>query len=421
MSSLAADSRSTALGRLPRRFAVEPLTDYVFFQEGPGLRKWQWTEDGMKVINGRNILADGRIDLSNTERFISPVEFEDKYSHFAIENGDIVVTSSGTIGKVGRIHEGNLPLMMNTSVIRFHPLSNETINPDFLFAFLRSPLFLNQARSFAIGAAQLNFGPLHIKQMKIVVPPIREQRRVASILSAYDHLIENNQRRIPLLEEAARLLYKEWFVHLRFPGHEHVVVTDGVPEGWERKTAIEAMDVLSGGTPKTAVRDYWGGDIPFFTPKDATEHAYAFSTEKTLTEDGLQSCNSNLYPKDTVFITARGTVGKINLAQTDMAMNQSCYALVADEPVNQHFLYFALREGVEQFRRRASGAVFDAIVRDTFKLIPFTVPSQTLIRTFSDYASPLLRQIDVLSAQTRKLTEARDLLLPRLMNGKLAV
>ena len=248
-----------------------------------------------------------------------------------------------------------------------------------------------------------------------------EQQTIAAILSAYDNLIENNRRRIQLLEQAARLLFKEWFVHLRFPGHEHVKIIDGVPEGWETKTAFEVMDVLSGGTPKTKVPEYWDGEIPFFTPKDTTDYAYAFSTEKTLTEEGLRNCNSKLYPKDTVFITARGTVGKINLAQTGMAMNQSCYALVAKPPINQHYLYFALLEGVEQFRSRAVGAVFDAIIRDTFKLIPFVIPDRRSIQLFSGYASPILQQIDVVSKEMRKLVQARDLLLPRLMNGDVVI
>jgi type I restriction enzyme S subunit len=261
-----------------------------------------------------------------------------------------------------------------------------------------------------------------LKEQEVNIPDEKGvQLRIASILSAYDDLIENNRRRIALLEQAARLLYKEWFVHLRFPGHEHTPIIDGVPEGWEKKTAFEVMDVLSGGTPKTTNPSYWDGDIPFFTPKDATDFAYAYDTEKSITEAGLKNCNSNLYPKDTVFITARGTVGKINLAQRPMAMNQSCYAIVAHPPLNQQFLFFALVDGVEQFRSRAVGAVFDAIVRDTFKLIPFVVPDEKLVTAFIEHVSPMLAQIDNLSGQVRNLRKARDLLLPKLMNGEVAV
>ncbi len=287
--------------------------------------------------------------------------------------------------------------------------------------YLFDTLLQRKFKQFTQGATQDNLSQAKLLSLKFPIPGIKEQKQIANVVSTYDDLIENNRRRIQLLEQAARLLYKEWFVHLRFPGYEHTRIIDGVPEGWEKKTAFEFMDILSGGTPKTTNPSYWDGNIQFFTPKDATDFAYAYDTEKSITEAGLKNCNSNLYPKDTVFITARGTVGKINLAQRPMAMNQSCYALVAHPPLNQQFLYFALVDGVEQFRSRAVGAVFDAIVRDTFKLIPFVVPDEKLIIAFMEYVSPMLAQIDNLSGQVRNLRKARDLLLPKLMIGEVAV
>lgn len=152
------------------------------------------------------------------------------------------------------------------------------------------------------------------------------QERVAEILTKYDDLIENSRRRIQLLEESARLLYQEWFIHLRFPGHEQVKITND-----------QTMEVLSGGTTKTKVLEFWDGEIPFFTPKDA-KGIFVHDTEKTITELGLSKCNSRLYPKCTVFITARGTAGKLAFAQRPMAMNQSCYALIANGDVSQEFL-----------------------------------------------------------------------------------
>ena len=302
------------------------------------------------------------------------------------------------------------------SVIGFIP-DKERADARFL-KYLFDATLQRRFKQFTQGAAQDNLSQAKLLSLKLLVPPLAEQTRIASILSAYDDLIENNRRRVQLLEQAARLLYKEWFVRLRFPGQERVKVKDGVPEGWERKTAFEVMAVLSGGTPKTNIPGYWGGDIPFFTPKDAIDCLYTFSTERALTEDGLRNCSSRLYPKDTIFITARGTVGKLTLAQTDMAVNQTCYALIAHPPLNQHFLYCALVEGVEQFRSRAVGAVFDAIIRDTFKQIPFLVPDEAVIQVFSKHVTPMIRQIDALSHETRKLAQARDLLLPRLMNGE---
>lgn len=328
-----------------------------------------------------------------------------------VEGPGVVTGRYGTLGEVFYITEDFWPL--NTALYVQDFKGND---PRFASYFLKT--VLRGISSDKAAVPGVNRNDLHARMVTVTRDP-GQQHHIAAVLSAYDDLIENNRRRIRLLEEAARLLYKEWFVHLRFPGHEHVAVVDGVPEGWEMQCAFDVMEVLSGGTPDTKVPGYWNGDIPFFTPKDATDHPYAFETEKMLTADGLRHCSSKLYPKDTIFITARGTVGRVNLAQTAMAMNQSCYALIAKPPLNQHFLYFALVESVEQFRSRAVGAVFDAIIRNTFKLIPFVVPSGLLIEVFTQRVTPIMRQIDALLAQVRKLSEARDLLLPKLMNGEI--
>lgn len=330
--------------------------------------------------------------------------------------GDVIVSARGSVGK---ILECDKQMAFNQSCYALRSKDYSILIPSYVYYLTHSCVKYLQQN--AAGAVFNTIIKSTLARTPVKIPPIDTQKRIASILSAYDDLIENNRRRIQLLEQSARLLYKEWFVHLRFPGHEHVKIKEGVPEGWEKKNAFEMMDILSGGTPKTKVTSYWNGEIPFFTPKDTVESAYVLETEKNITEDGLRNCNSKLYPKDTVFITARGTVGKINIAQTDMAINQSCYALIAKQPVNQHYLYFALVEGVEQFKSRAVGAVFDAIIRDTFKLIPFVVPNTKLIKSFTDFISPVLRQIDILSKENKKLCEARDILLPRLMNGEIAV
>ena len=276
-------------------------------------------------------------------------------------------------------------------------------------------------QSFTQGATQDNLSQSKLLSIRFSVPDLEDQKNLADFLSGYDDLIENNRWRMALLERSARELYREWFVRLRFPGYEETKTVDGVPKGWTRKTAIEVANVMSGGTPKTAEPNNWGGCIPFFTPKDATDHVYAYETERTLTEEGLNNCNSKLYPKNTIFLGARGSVGKINLAQTDMAMNQTCYALLAKNGLTQVFLYFALVETVAQLKARAVGSVFDAIVIDTFRRLPFIEPSESLIAGFSEFATPLLEQIDRLATQNRNLTTARDLLLPRLMSGESTV
>lgn len=336
------------------------------------------------------------------------------YHNEAKVDGPGVVTGRyGTLGEIFFVKEDFWPL--NTALYVQDFRGND---PRFSAYFLKR--VLNGTASDKAAVPGVNRNDLHAR--KVIAPrDIATQKTISGILSAYDDLIENNRRRIHLLEQAARLLFREWFVYLKFPGHEKVQVRDGVPEGWQRSTVFEMADILSGGTPKTKEPVNWDGEIPFFTPKDFSDFPYVFGTEKTLTDSGLKSCNSKLYPKDTVFITARGTVGKVNLAQVPMAMNQSCYALIAKPPIDQHYLYFALVSAVEHFRSRAVGSVFDAIIRDTFKHIPIIVPDKKMLNSFLGFASPILRQIDLLSNQIRSLAQARDLLLPRLMSGEIAV
>jgi len=289
-------------------------------------------------------------------------------------------------------------------------------NPRFVYyALQRIDMSL-----FDTGAANPTLNRNHIHGLPIFIPERRIQDRISAILSAYDDLIENNRRRIALLEEAARQLYKEWFVRFRFPGHEHAKIIDGVPEGWERIPASEVLNVLSGGTPNTATPRYWDGGIGFFTPKDAVAGAYVSMTEKTITEVGLASCNSKLYPKDTLFITARGTVGKMNLAQVPMAMNQSCYAMVSKTFLSQRFLYLAMDSSLQQLQSQASGAVFAAIIVSTFDRILVTKPDEKIAAAFDDFVNPIFDQIAALGRQTEQLANARDLFLPRLMSGSLA-
>ena len=376
------------------------------------------SDSGPVFLGIKNITADGRLDLSEI-RHVSEESYPRWTRRVTPQANDIVFSYEATLHRYALIPEG-FRGCLGRRLALIRP-NTERVVPRFLHYYFLCHHWRSVVESNVISGATVDRIPLiRFPDFEVRIPDIETQNRIASILSAYDDLIENNRRRIQLLEQAARLLYKEWFVRLRFPGHERVKIRDGVPEGWERKTALEVMDVLSGGTPKTNVPGYWEGDIPFFTPKDATDCLYTFSTERTLTEDGLRHCSSRLYPKDTIFIAARGTVGKLRLAQTDMAVNQTCYALIAHPPLNQHFLYCVLVEGVEQFRSRAVGSVFNAIIRDTFKQIPFLVPDQAVIRMFSKHVTPLIRQIDALSHEARKLSQARNLLLPRLMRGEVA-
>jgi type I restriction enzyme S subunit len=348
--------------------------------------------------------------------------YQQTYSEAGLEQsklwpaGTLCVTIAANIADTAIL---GLDACFPDSVIGFIP-DDRKADARFI-KYLFDATIQRRVQQFTQGAAQDNLSQEKLLSIEFKVPDVNEQKRIADILSAYDDLIENNWRRMVLLEEAARQLYREWFVRLRFPGHEHTRITNGVPEGWEKTNALEAMSVLSGGTPKTTVPDYWDGNIPFYTPKDASDNCYVLETERSITELGLKNCNSRAYAVDTVFISARGTVGKLNLAYRPMAMSQSCYALTGKSHVSQFFLYCVLQESIEHLKQHAVGAVFDAIVVDTFKLIPFMVPDSRNIRLFEDSVVPIFRQVGNLLEQNQKLRAARDLLLPRLMSGEIVI
>jgi len=241
------------------------------------------------------------------------------------------------------------------------------------------------------------------------------------VLSAYHDLIENNNRRIALLEKMAEEFYREWFVRLRFPGHEKVKIVKGVPEGWEVKDSLSLLNVMGGGTPKTDISSYWDGDIPFFTPKDAHAGYFADATEKCITLLGLENCNSQLYPKDTIFITARGTVGVIVLALRPMAMNQSCYALEPKCKKHPYYFFLAMRNSVEIIKGTSNSGVFDNIITDSFKQFNLFQPTETVMNRFEIVISPIITQIETLVKVNNPLKTSRDRLLTRLMSGKIDV
>jgi type I restriction enzyme S subunit len=395
----------------PRR----PLPEVAFFQEGPGLRKWQWAVDGMKVINVTNLLGDGcgTVDTTNTDKYISLVEFEERYKHFAVDVGDIVVASSGnTYGKTGRITEENLPLMMNTSVIRFHSHDTDVLDEEYLYAFLRSSDFRNQVHQFVIGGAQPNFGPSHLKKMTIPAPDIHVQRRIGGCIASYDRLMQNNRRRIQLLEQAARLLYKEWFVHLRFPGHEHVTITDGVPEGWRWASLGEVTTIVMGNSPKGDTYNDLGEGMPLVN--GPVEFGEVFTKRVKWTTKPSRVCQ----PNDLVVCVRGSTTGRNVKSDGEYCLGRGVCAISGSE---QSYVDELFRANLPALLSLTTGATFPSWSGPALKSFPVVWPPKSLRKLFEFHCGPIAAQIGCLHKQNQRLLAARDLLLPRLMNGEIPV
>ena len=355
--------------------------------------------------------------IYQTESYISQEGLDNSSAKLIPENS-VIVAMYGQGDTAGRVAINKVPLSTNQACC------NLIIDPeqaDYEFVYYALSTLYEKLVSLKNGGAQPNLNAQIIRSVEIPFPPLETQHKIAAFLSAYDDLIENNQKQIKLLEEAAQRLYKEWFVDLRFPGHETTPIVDGVPEGWEVCKFSEIASIMSGGTPKTEVKEYYEGDIPFYTPKDSDGSFFVFDTITHISEAGLEHCNSQYYPEGTVIITARGTVGKTTILAVPMAMNQSCYALKCDELNSPYYLFFSLNKEVDSLKTMANGGVFNTIIVKTFDSISLTIPTKKVLSAFNAVVSSIMQQIKAKMKQNIHLAEARDRLLPKLMSGEIEV
>ena len=374
-------------------------------------------DSGIPFVTISNINSTNQFDFTNT-MFVPQAYYDSLDSKRKAQKGDVLYSVVGSFGIPVYMRE-TVPFVFQRHIAILRP--NDVILPQFLYYTMLSRDFYMMADAAALGAAQRTVSLTALRNMKIAVPPMDVQKKIVDILSAYDDLIANNQKQIKLLEEAAQRLYKEWFVDLRFPGHETTPIVDGVPEGWVDRKFSDVVSIMSGGTPKTDNKEYYDGHIPFYTPKDSDGAFFAFDTITHISQSGLEHCNSRLYPAGTVIITARGTVGKTTILAVPMAMNQSCYALKCDDMNSPYYLFFALNREVEKLKTMANGGVFNTIIVKTFEQISLMVPPKDVLESFEVVVSPFMEQIKSRTRQIELLRETRDRLLPKLMNGEIEV
>jgi type I restriction enzyme S subunit len=224
------------------------------------------------------------------------------------------------------------------------------------------------------------------------------------------------------LEAIARAIFKSWFVDFEpFLDGEFVDSDLGpIPKGWEVRLFSDCVEILSGGTPKTSVLEYWGRDIPWVSAKDASasRNIYIVKTEKSITKAGVENSVTQILPRNTTIITARGTVGKIVLTSKPMAMNQSCYAIRGKEEFGPFFIHFSLRQLVDQLKQKVHGTVFDTITRSTFSTLKVLVPPKETRTKYETVVEAIMGQILVNTSECCYLARIRNDLLPKLLSGK---
>lgn len=364
---------------------------------------------------------DGSIHYQEA-RQITERAYLDTHKRTMLEPNDILVTNSGTIGRMALVK--NVPETYRTtfqkSVAIVKP-NQEIIRPEYLYYSLLNCVnqFVNQSN----GSAQKNLLLGTMREFQLCIEErLEQQDKIANVLKSYDDLIENNQKQIKLLEEAAQRLYKEWFVDLRFPGYEDTPIIDGVPEGWIYKTVGEFGEVVTGKTPPTSKAEYYGGNIPFVTIPDMHGKIYPLTTEKSLTQIGANTQKNKYLPPNTVIVSCIATVGLVNIAVEECQTNQQINSVIL---LNKNDLYFfyesmlrikSLLDGVG-----SNGATMTNVNKSKFSNIRILYPIDELISSFDKICVPMFDKILTLSKIVLKLQQARDRLLPKLMSGEIEV
>tara|TARA_R110001583_G_scaffold195148_1_gene369697 strand:- start:9261 stop:10664 length:1404 start_codon:yes stop_codon:yes gene_type:complete len=433
---------------------------------GSNLKTSDYTMSGALVVQGKNIA--GRVFDWTTKRHISIEKYESiKRSHCF--EGDLIFPKVGTIGKVGRLSPclGYDKYILSTNTMRLR-VDPKKANPLFVYYYFTWERTVNLIHAMNSKSVQPVFNFTSLKKFPIELPSTEKQDFAALVLDSLDKKIELNQKTNQTLEKMAQALFKSWFVdfdpvidnalmarnpipeelqaraELRqrviaeratnpklkplpddiqqlFPSEFEESELGWIPKGWEVTSFESLISLIGGGTPKTTIDDYWGGDIPWFSVVDAPNDSDVFviDTEKHVTQLGVDKSSTKILREGTTIISARGTVGKCALVGSLMAMNQSCYGIVGKSENHDEYIYFLTRYQVSDLQKRGHGSVFNTITRETFKSISLAKSSDLLTQKFSEMVRPYLTKILSNNKQNIELTKLRDVLLPKLISGEI--
>ena len=300
------------------------------------------------------------------------------------------------------------PIIVSPAYFVFEVIDTELLLPEYLMIWFRRKEFDRNAWFYTDADVRGGMGKDSLLDMSLPIPPIERQREIVAEYETLSKRIRLNEQMISKLEETAQTLYRKMFVD--------GIDKENLPEGWRMGTFTEVVKISGGGTPDTSEITYWNGNIPFFTPADSTNAYYCIKTEKKLSMLGFDNCSSKMYKKDTTFVTARGTVGEITLASMDMAMNQSCYALLSSNKeidIPYYIHQFAV-ETIASLKEEAVGAVFNALVTKDFEVKEVIIPSTRIMVEYNLLVRSLYLSILIRQNENEILTELQSLLLARM-------
>jgi type I restriction enzyme S subunit len=392
-----------------------------FIRTGPfGLQLHQsdYVDDpnGIPVVMPKD-MAQGRVDRSTIARIDQNTA--DRLSHHLLEEGDIALSRRGDVGRSAWIGPDDLPLLCGTGSMRVHPGVPVSVHSDYLRYFFRSRLAIDYLEGQAVGATMPNLNAGIVTGMPVPILPLKLQVIAAKVLRSLEDLIENNRRRVEVLEEMARAIYREWFVRFRYPGHEDVPLVDSplgpIPDGWQVQPFSELASFVNGFAFKPS---HWGNaGRPIIKIKQLKQ---GVTPDTPRCEPASIAEKYWIEPGDLLFSWS-ADLGVCRWSDEPGLLNQHLFVVTPNEGVSVAFLHHALDGAMPQFWDRAQGTTMRHIKRSALSEVTTSLPPDGLIRRFTEVVNPIDQEASVLGQRTRNLVALRDLLLPKLVTGQIDV
>jgi len=332
------------------------------------------------------------------------------------DEGTLCITIAANIAETAVL---GIKACFPDSIIGFIPNEDEA---DVRFIKYCLETYKLQMQAISKGATQDNLSLEKLRSLNFLIPRVDEQRRIADVLYNYDKLIQNNTKRIVVLKQMAEELYKEWFVRMRFPNYENTKFVKGIPEGWEIVNVKSFGKVVTGKTPSTKVNEYYGDIYPFIKTPDMHKSIFAIQTEEKLTQRGFSSQPSQTLPEGSICVSCIGTAGVVSITNEVSMTNQQIHSLIPDNPDYLEFLYYTLvklKPTIEMFG--ATGTTMTNLSKGKFEKLLVLKPKEEIILKYHEQTKQVFQEIKNLSQQNINLRKTRDLLLPRLISGKLKI
>jgi type I restriction enzyme S subunit len=396
----------------------EILGDYIDVLSGFAFKSKDFSDSGVPVIKIKNI-SPPVVTLEDISYVSESIAFQNP--RYILKKGDVLIALTGShinqiasvVGRVGRVRY-NETSVLNQRVGKIINKNDKISCLDYIYYYLSQFDVKVELAQKAGGAAnQANISPSDIKDLLFPCPNIEVQRRIAEVLSRYDSLIENYQRQIKLLEEAAQRLYKEWFVDLRFPGHESTPIINGIPVGWQKKKLADFADILMGQSPKSEFYNKEQQGLPFH--QGVGSYGYRF-----VIDDIYSSSLTRVAEPNSILFSVRAPVGRLNITKNRIVIGRGI-AAINHKQGYQSYLYYLLKERFFKDNIIGNGAIFASISKDDLYNLSFLIPRNHLIQRFDELSSNYDKVIMCLDNKIRHLSEARDRLLPKMMNGEIEV